>query len=230
MSRIPATLALGAAILLAPATLNAQKTFEGSVTYSMQVASMDLSIVHYVKGDKVRQEMSGTPMGNLVVLMHMGEDEATILMPERKSYMTMNPGAMVAMAQANADKGDKMSEQPEIKRTGEKETIAGHQCENVSVTTSQGTVMMCVATDLGFYMPGSGSSPMGRTNAAGLTAEMESQIRKEFGDGFFPLKVTASTGGQSVTMVATAVEKKSLADDMFEIPEGYTKMAGMGGG
>lgn len=222
--------ALMAAFVLAPVGLAAQQSFEGTVAYSMQMNSMNIDMVHHVKGSKVRQEMTGMPgMGEMVVLLDMNTMQMNMLMPAQKAYMTMDLNAMANM-QMEKNEG----EMPEITRTGQMETVAGHQCENVTIAMAQGTVNTCVATDLGYYFMGGGAGGgrgMGASPAAGMTEQVQKQIREMFGDGFFPLKFTMSQGGgQTITMTATSIEKKSISDDLFDIPEGYTKMPGMGGG
>jgi hypothetical protein len=221
--------AFAAASLLAPASLNAQHLFEGTVAYSVQMNAMNLDIVHYVKGDKARQEMSGMPgMPEMVVLMDMGEMEMHMIMPSQNAYMTMDMSQVAAMV------GVQQAEDPTIERTGQMETVAGHQCENVNITAAGTTMTMCAATDLGFYfMGGGGGGGGGRGRMGGppgMNPELEAKIREIFEDGFFPLKMTATQNGQSMTMVATSIEQKSLADDLFVVPAGYTKMPGMGGG
>lgn len=98
---------------------------------------------------------------------------------------------------------------------------------------AENTINMCVATDLGYYFMGGGAGGgrgMAASPAPGMSEQMQQKIREMFGDGFFPLKMTMSQNGQNITMVAKSIEKKSVSDDIFRIPEGYTRMGGMGGG
>jgi hypothetical protein len=219
--------ALMAALVLAPVALAAQQPFEGTVAYSMQMNDMNIDMVHHVKGGKVRQEMAMPGMGEMVVLLDMNTMTMNMLMPAQQAYMTMDLNAM-----ANAQLEQDEMETPEITRTGEMETVAGHECENVAIAMKQGTINMCVASDLGYYFMGGGAGG-GRnvaSPAAGMSEQMQEKIREMFADGFFPLKMTMSQNGQNIRMTATSIEKKSVSDDLFTIPAGYTKMPGMGGG
>jgi hypothetical protein len=220
--------ALMAAFVLAPVALAAQEPFQGTVAYSMQMNDMNIDMVHHVKGGKVRQEMSGVPgMGDMIVLLDMNTMQMNMLMPAQKAYMSMDLNAM-----ANAQLGQNEMETPDVTRTGEMETVAGHQCENVRIVMKEGTVNMCVASDLGYYFMGGGAGG-GRnvaSPAAGMSEEMQEKIREMFSDGFFPLRMTMSQNGQNIRMTATSIQKKSVSDDLFVIPAGYTKMPGMGGG
>ncbi|HUF69026.1 MAG TPA: DUF4412 domain-containing protein [Longimicrobiales bacterium] len=225
MRMIRTVSAFAAASLLAPASLNAQQVFEGTVAYSVQMNATSLNIVHHVKGDRTRQEVSGMPgMPEMVVLMDMGEMELHMIMPSQNAYMTMDVSQVAAMV------GVQHTENPTIERTGQMETVAGHQCENVNITAEGTTMTMCAATDLGFYFMGGGGGGGRMGGPPGMNPELEAKIREVFEDGFFPLKMTATQNGQSVTLVATSIEQKSLADDLFVVPAGYTKMPGMGGG
>lgn len=219
------TAVLAAGLVLAPATLAGQKGFEGTVAYTMNNAGMAIDVTHYVKGNKLRQEMSVPQMGEIIALMEMGTGQMSMLMPAQKMYMTMDVGALAR--QAAQEEG---GEEPDITLTGEKETIAGHECEHVTFSTNGGQFDMCAARDLGYYfMGGEGASGgMGRGGGppAGMNPKVEAALRRHFGDGFFPLEVTVTQGGNVVTLVATSVEQKSLSDDLFVVPPGYTRMGG----
>jgi hypothetical protein len=48
--------------------------------------------------------------------------------------------------------------------------------------------------------------------------------KRHFSGGYVPLSMAVTTGGQTMTMKATSVEKRSLSDDLFAVPDGYTEM------
>lgn len=220
------------AALLAPASLVAQDVFEGTVAYSAQINGMSIDMVHHVKGKKVRMEMAVPGMGEMIVLMDMDKKEMNTIMPTQQAYMTMNLDQAMAMA-GQQGAAAMQGPEPEITRTGQMETVAGHRCENVVIEAEGNAINMCVATDIGYYFMGGssgGRGGMAGSPAAGMSEAMQEQIRELFGSGFFPLRMTMSQGSQSVSLVATSIEKKSISDDLFTIPEGYTKMGGSGGG
>lgn len=225
MKTIRTMVAILAASSLVPAAASAQATFEGKVSYSMQMGEMAMELTTYAKGDHVRQEISGSPIGQVISLVDAKKQEVTMIMPAQQAYMTMDMGTVMSMAGQQQN-----DENVDVKRTGEKETVAGHTCENVLVSSKQGEIRICVASDLGFFFMGtsSGGGRMGGPTP-GLNPELEKKFRDLFKDGFFPLKVTTNADGQSVTMTATSVERTSVSDDMFVVPAGYTKMGGMGG-
>jgi Domain of unknown function (DUF4412) len=223
--------AIAAALMLAPALLSAQGTFEGTVSYSMTTAQgMTMDMVQHVKGDRMRAEVAAGPMGSMVILYDMKDSKITMLVPAQKMYMSMDQQAAMEMAGQGHDMSN---EKVAIKKTGEKETVAGHQCEHVEMTVGDRVVDYCAATDLGFYFGGSPPSTGGRgrgNQMANLGRDAQEMLRKEFPKGFFPLKISMDTGAGSMTMTATNIEKKSVSDDMFSIPSDYTEMSGMGRG
>jgi hypothetical protein len=128
----------------------------------------------------------------------------------RRMYTERTVNAQ-AMADSVVGKG-------KVKWTGKKETIAGHECEHADITVADGTTAdLCLAKDLGAFLwlqrgPGSRSG--------GGMGGWQDQIGQTF-----PLKVVRDG---KVVLLATHVEKKSLADSLFTVPAGYQKM-GMSG-
>jgi len=234
MRSIRSGAAFAVALTLAPALLSAQGTFEGTVTYTMSTAQgMTMDLVQHVKGDRMRAEMEMGGMGGMggmVILYDTKESKITMLVPAQKMYMSMDQQAMMEMAQQGKDMSDT---KVAIKKTGEKETIAGHECEHVQMTVNSQAIDYCATSDLGFYFGGSpppaGRGGRGNQQMQNLGRAAQEMIRKEFPKGFFPLKISMTSDAGAMTMTATKVEKKSISDDMFTIPADYTEMPGMGG-
>jgi Domain of unknown function (DUF4412) len=218
-----------AALMLAPAAISAQGTFEGTVSYSMTTPQgMTMDMVQHVKGDRMRADVAAGPMGSMVILYDMKESKITMLVPAQKMYMSMDQ--QTAMEMAGQQGKDMSNAKMAIKKTGEKETIAGHPCEHVEMTMNEHVIDYCAATDLGFYFGGSPpSGGRGGNASANLGREAQEMLRKEFPKGFFPVKISMDMGAGSMTMTATKIEKGSVSDDMFAIPSDYTEMPGMGG-
>jgi hypothetical protein len=223
------TLAAAAVITvtLAPIGAHAQQQFEGRIAFDMQLNGMAMQMTQTIKGSRIRAEISGVPaMGDMVSLMDTETMEMTMIIPAQQAYMIMSLGDLAQTVQQQTD-----GEDPEIERTGEMETVAGHRCENVNVTLSSTSMTMCIATDLGFYfLGGNGAGGMGASSALGMNPQLEAKFREMFADGFFPLKVVSTGTGQMISLAATSIEPGPVADDAFAVPEGYTKMPGPGGG
>jgi Domain of unknown function (DUF4412) len=234
MRPIRTSAVLATALALVPAAGFAQSNFEGSVAYSMTMAQgMTIDMTQYVKGDRMRMEMAVGPMGNMVTLVDLSKGTTTMLMPAQKTYMTMDASTMQAQAGADTNKDNADFS---VERTGETETVAGYKCENVNVTANDQVIHYCITTELGYFfgaassggrMGGGGRGGMGAGQTS-LSDAARDQIRKEFPKGFFPLKMGLTANGMQMTMTATKVEKKSLSNDLFEVPSDYTAMS-MGG-
>lgn len=238
MLRKRTPLALAAGLILLPALVAAQEDFEGTITYKMNAGGMALDVVAKVKGGKMRQEMT-MPMGTITSITDTETGEVLSLMHAQKMAMRMRVGDMMQAAGVNSPEA---AEGWEFKSTGQKETIAGHSCEHYTVKQDSGNVDLCVATGLGYYMGGAGGPAMGGgrgrggQSAMGLSAKQREALRRQFRNGFFPLKmtVTPSSGGAGVTMEVVSYEKGKVADSLFDMktPEGFTEMkmpGGMGG-
>jgi outer membrane lipoprotein-sorting protein len=235
MLRTRTTLALAAGLILLPALVAAQENFEGTVKYKMNAGGMSMDMVTKVKDGRMRQEIS-MPMGAMVSIINTETGEMLNLMDAQKMAMRMNMNDMMAMAGVDRSEA---AEVPEMKATGHKETIAGHACEHYVIQQDDGDIDMCVATGLGYYMnaargPMMGAGRGGRaSNSMGMSDKQREALRRQFKNGFFPLKmvVTPKSGGEAVTMEVVSFEKGNVPDSMFDMktPEGYTEMKMPGG-
>ena len=160
------------------------------------------------------------------------------LMPQQKVYMTMDLGAMAE----RMPKSDTPQATPEftLKATGKTETIAGISCDDYHLTVAEegAEADLCLAKGMGYFMgmsvPSRGGM-MGRMGNA-MSGNMPSgwqQYARALKDGAFLLKMEMQKNGKTrMTMVATGVQKKLLADDLFVPPSDYREMKvpGMPGG
>ncbi len=214
---------LAATVLALPAA--AQAPFQGVVKYRMTSDGRSFDIVYMTKGERVRTEMEMEGM-QVFMLMDAGNATMTTVMPDQRMYMTMDLNRMAGRA-AQRD-----TTVPKITRTGRTETIAGHSCEHYLMGDKQ-DVDVCVASGLGYYLGGS-ESQRGRSSGFGLPAAGDPrwrEFRAMFKDGFFPLSTTMTEGGKvKMSMVATSVEARTLADNLFTVPAGFNemRMPGMG--
>ncbi len=215
------SLMLAAAVSVAaavPSAGAAQGSFEGVVTFQVQgepggAVGRQQTMRYSIKGDRVRWDVSSAA-GDVYWIMSGAKKVVDMVIPMRRMYLergTESARAMMDSATAGA----------KVTWTGKKETIAGHECEDATVTQSDGsTVALCLAKDLGAFLPmGGGQGAAGRTGGG-----WESVIGQSC-----PLKVVRDG---TVELLATKIEKESLPDSLFEVPAGYTKMSlpGMGGG
>ena len=219
---------IAAALLVTPpVTAAAQQTFEGVVEYDMISDNHSIHTIYYQKGSHVRMEMN---MGGQASAMIMDGTTGTMttLVPSQKMYMTMNFRAMAGEMRQHRDS----VHLPKITATGRHETIAGRDCEHVLMTNDQdpGTADICVARGMGYYMSGGGG---GRRAAQDFWSGIPNaddpryaEFRRQFANGFFPLKMEMRDehGKVGMTMVATKIDRRGLSDDLFKPPADYKEM------
>lgn len=209
--------------------------FEGLITSKMNTGGQPMEIKYAIKGSRTRIETQlaagGTQMG--AVLMDFTSGTQTMLIPQMKTYTTMNwneEGGIKKMAEKMAEKagsGDSFKATP----TGKTETIAGHTCTHWILGDKQDTDA-CLAQGLGYFGGGSDSGGLFdqlRNFALGDKAKVALQSNPEFlkfvEGGVFPLKLATIENGQPRTILeVTSVERKPLDDSLFAIPADYKKM------
>jgi Domain of unknown function (DUF4412) len=203
--------AVTAATLIAlPAA--AQSTFEGVVTIQVDAGPSGQQPMQYsVKGNKVRMDISTQGM-QMVMLFDGATHTMDMVIPMRQMYMERTVDDPRVMA-------DSVVAASKIDWTGKKETIAGYACEHANITDDQGQATdVCLAKGLGgFVQVGSGMG--GRGSMGGGWEGHIGQL--------FPLKVERNG---AVEMLVTKIEKKSIDDSIFSIPDGYQKMTMPGRG
>lgn len=99
---------------------------------------------------------------------------------------------------------------------GRNETVAGYSCTYHRIRDPNGILdgdEACITTALGF-VGFSGITPLGPAD--------ERAIRRQFGSGFFILKLIESDGGTAFTV--TKIERVPLSDAVFSPPAGYTEL------
>lgn len=225
--RFALTSALAAAFLV-PGGLRAQGSFEGVVTYTVTAEGMSASVRYMSKGSKLRQEIEVPGMtGAMFMLMDTEGGPIRAVMPAMGMYMEMDQEQAMAMLPEEARR--QMDATPKISKLGTSETIAGVRCDNYRFAAEgQPEIEGCIATGMGWYFGGAGQMP-GRGRGGPSLPDL-SAYRAEFKDGMMPLRIRHQQNGQWQTiMEATAVEKKSLDDKLFELPQGLRKMTMPGG-
>jgi len=198
------------AVTMMALSVAAGQDFEGSVTFRVTGQEHVQSIRYLTKGTKIRLEAQEGEM-QVVILMDVGVQSITMLMPAARMYMEMP-----------ADMG---SDEPEnlptdFRMTGKKETILGYVCEQIVIGQEGGETEAWVTKGLGRFLQ------------AGFPARSSSAVMKRIEEellqkGYFPLRMITRAADRSgeVRMEATTIEKSKLADELFSIPAGYQKMS-----
>lgn len=221
----------------APASSSGSGNFEGAITAKMFTGPQPIEIKYAIKGTRFRIEtqlsQGGTQTG--VVLMDSSSGSQTMLMPQTKTYMSLDlnkGGQFGQMVEKMAEKaGEETGDLSKITSTGQTETIAGHTCQHWRISDKQQTDV-CLARGLGFFGGGGQSGGIFeqlKNLAMGDKVKAQLNANPEFArfveGGAFPLKISQVENGQSKTvMEVTSVERKSLDDSLFSVPSDYKKM------
>lgn len=211
--------------------------FEGAITAKMFGGAQPIEIKYAIKGTRFRIEtqlsQGGTQTG--VVLMDSSSGSQTMLMPQTKTYMSLDlnkGGQFGQMVEKMAEKaGQETGDLSKTTSTGETETIAGHACQHWRIGDKQQTDV-CLARGLGFFGGGGQSGGIFeqlKNLALGDKVKAQLNANPEFAKfvegGAFPLKISQVENGQSKTvMEVTIVERKPLDDALFAVPSDYKKM------
>lgn len=207
------------------------KTFEGEIKAKMFAGPEPTDVLYAIKGTHTRVEMQFSmpqlsPGGGMktitqtnITLTDSSSTKQTTLWPESKTYTTMDLNELAGGAAR-----DSSIAFPKVTSTGKTEQIAGLTCQHWRIGD---TTDVCLAQGLGYFGGGSGGILDKLKNLAGgkSKAQIDNSEFAEFAEGgAFPLKMARIENGESKTiMEVTVVERKSLNDSLFTIPQDYTK-------
>lgn len=214
---------------------SAPPEFEGEVRMKVETgASPQMLMTYLIKEGRTRieTEMPDRPDAAAVVLWDLENGKVTTLMPQRKVYMTMDLKAMSERfgMREKSQGQDKETRLGKLTPTGKTETIAGHECEHWLMGDDQ-EIDMCVAKGMGFFGMGNNPFSIDALKSLNLDPKLlgnlssEPQWARLVEGGAFPLKVTVLKKGRTeFTMEAMSIERKALADSLFEVPPDYKQI------
>ncbi len=213
---LPAVALLAVAVSVGSLPAVAQG-FEGAITMRIGAvgpgASALQEIEYLTRAGKIRVNVV-SPMGAVSIIGIPAEQKTYLLLDQQSMYTEMR-------LSADAGRGGGAAVgavEPTIRRTGRKETIAGYECEHLSIGFSGETTDVCVTRGLGpFVNAMAAMGGLGRGSSA-----QPAWQRTLSGEGDFPLKVVRQDG--VVQLEVTKIEKRSIGEALFTIPNSYTKM------
>ncbi|MEP6763102.1 MAG: DUF4412 domain-containing protein, partial [Gemmatimonadaceae bacterium] len=178
--------------------------------------TMPSEIEYMTRRGKVRVSLGGTgPNAPGAIIYAPEEGMVYTLIPSASMYMQNAISELNAPTAVTSDSGPitrrtAIARTPVITHTKKFELIAGHRCEHIIVQVGTQKTDICMAKGMGeFIMP----SVLGNNPAWTLATDATNG---------FPLKVIGNDG--IVMMEVTKVERKALAESLFNVPESYTKM------
>lgn len=222
------------AAVLTVGVLHAQD-FNGKIVYSFDVAGEGSEQVKPFMPESMSMTFLKTDMlmemkGGMVAMM-MGK--ILVQGKKGKAYMIKDAEETIYVMSADKDKDDddgEEEEKPEVKDTGEKETIAGYECSKYAITTQtpEGPVTSYAwATDK--IKPAKGKSE-GGVSGMGMSAMSVEGLPG------MPLKMETAQGPMTIIFEAKEVDSSTPDKALFKLPKGYDKedfdpaMFGGGGG
>lgn len=188
----------------------ASEPFQGTIKFTKTIGPVTANYVYYVKGDKVRVEEIGEN-GEVQGIMIVDTKANTVkaLSPERQMYIDV------------PNKRPARDTEVYVQKTGNTQEINGYKCNEVKVTgktDGREVTFWCADDQFDFFMP-----MLETLNRKDKLAVYFMNVPDL--DGFFPmLGVEKKTDGMELSKLQVVdMNKTTLADNLFEIPEGYSK-------
>lgn len=197
-------------ILALSYSISLAQGFEGIIKFSISyeempaemgeaVAMLPKEQIFYIKGTKSKF-VQNSSMSNTTVISDSDDKSSIVLMEAmgQKYKMTMTSEEVEEMEQETMDA-------IQIEYVNESKTIAGYSCKKAIVK------MEGMDEEAVFYYTDK-IPPLKLSGMEGLHLKG------------LPLEYIISMEGMKMVMKATSVEKTSVANSTFDVPEGYTEM------
>lgn len=220
-----------AVIVFAPLKIYSQSSFEGKVKMKMTNQDGKSNVIdYYVKGDKYRFDAEGME-GQGYSIWDTDAKKMIVIMPAQKMYMEMSMDFSKDTKAENDSTMENMKESlKNVKFTHRTKKIQGYDCEELVYKDEDNgeSGEIWYTKELGSFLMTSGKNPF----LKGMnTNDLPEDVRNLFEGGFFPMQVTTKDNDGNITssMEVVGVDKESLSNDMFSVPDGYKKfdMPGM---
>ena len=211
-------------VMAARVMVPAQAQFEGIIqsnntTTDERGSAQRFTMTMFVKDDKVRIENSSIGGQPGSTMIYRGDKKVVWMLNEdERSYVEIRQDQQ---AEEMRSPGSGKAKPPVVRMTGKKKRVLRYPCDQIVVegegietevwaTRSLGQVYATISKVLG------GDSAMGG----------EDWERKVMRMGYYPLIASSKLMGKVVeSQEVTSIEKKSLADHLFELPATFTKQS-----
>ena len=198
---------------------------------------------------------SGNNGGSSVIIVRLDKNLLWILSPEKKTYSEITFDELAVMAQKGKERmaamKEKMKDMPEeqrtmmekmmggamdqsidVKKTGEKKSIAGHSCTKlVALRGGKDFMTMWIADDVKGFKPLIADWRESAERMSSIGSSVLKDMNKIYDsiDGF-PMETTVSMMDRSMTTTVSMVEQRTTPETQFEIPDGYSRTTSPMGG
>jgi hypothetical protein len=190
--------------------------FEGVIYLQVGDPEMLVDQAWFVKGNKARQESEIEGLQTIGIVD--GQRKTFInLVPEENKYFESS-------IEAPTNRGKDALDEMVSVRTGKTDTVAGYACEimlSKDRTTGQTEAEICLATGFG----NTAILWAGSSDLSGLSP-MPVWLQDLIKQGAFPLRLRGlgETGNEEFRVETVKVERRKLAESLFAVPAGYTKV------
>ncbi len=184
-----------------------QSLFEGVVHIAVDETDGDAQFIEYF-AKKGQYMLKGSEGENILIL----DKKMVVIVHDQKMYIEIpldGKGADLADANIPETKSEE-DNTSSITKTNETKDILGFSCVKWQQKDSEGTTDIWLTDELGAFM------------MFGDKEKAQDRWKDELSSIGFPMQIIEN--GKTVFEVKK-VEKKSLDQSLFEIPEGYQKMA-----
>lgn len=185
--------------------------FQGRLDMTMTAGKKTMPSTYFIKGTNIRFESKASPETTSVGLLDGATGTMTILMVEQRMYMQFSPKKLTDLA-------------PDVtfEETGRTEVIAGRTCSEFVVKDKKTTTEIWATSELGGIV--NLGEALGRRGQR--SAWEDEMIRR----GMFALRTISKNkkGVETSRLECTAITEEKLDDALFQIPEGFSKMPGIG--
>ena len=190
-----------------------QSTFEGKVVIETTNDGQTHTLNYYSKGEMARFDVN-SERGNANIIFDKKNKKMLMVMPSMKMYMEFPMDMDLGDNENNATEDKSKSD---FVKTSETKTINGYKCEKWVIKEGDKTSEAWMTKDLGGFV--FFQSPMGHHQKQKWQEDIENS-------GYFPMLVVEkdSDGNETGKFEVKSVEKKSLDDSFFTVPEGYSQM------
>jgi hypothetical protein len=193
------------------ATSSFARDFQGRLDMVTTAGKNTMPSTYFIKGLNLRIESKPSPEMTSIGLLDGATGTMTILMVEQKMYM-----------QISAKKVAELAPNVSFEETGRTEVIAGKTCSEFVVKDKKTTTEIWATSELG------GMANLGEAfGRRGQRSAWEDEMIRR---GMFALRVVTKNkkGVETSRLECTKITDEKLDDSLFKIPEGYTKMPGIG--
>jgi GLPGLI family protein len=203
--KISTKILLGLLLLINAGISSAQKTFEGVITFSLNIESDDLDPmakamfsnmeqIMYIKGSKSRTETD------------MGMSKTTTISDDKTQTVVslsevMGQKFLIRIKPEDLKKQEEKSKEAVVKLLPETKKIQGYNCKKAEITMPESPEPVIVYYTTEIPLPKYGSPIQGIEG--------------------MPLEYDANMGGFKLTYIAKSIKAEKVPDSKFLIPEGY---------